>query len=106
MIGFDQTATVYTPHPTTGAYTVSAKTGLACRLAHRGTRSGVTDMNPEREDIGSARRLMWQDSYVMPETAQVEVNGERWNVVQGSYSPMYGPGGSVWYFRCEVEKAP
>ena len=51
------------------------------------------------------RRLLWQEDYTMPETAQVEVDGKRWNVLAGTFGKLRGPSGAVVYRRCEVVSA-
>lgn len=100
MVGLDQTASVYTPHSTTGDFTVLAKSGLVCRLAYM--QQGPNETANDREDVSQRRRLLWEEAYTMPETAQVEVSGERWNVIAGSLGSLRGPGGTVVYRRCEV----
>jgi hypothetical protein len=101
MFGLNATATVYTPHASTGAYTVTAKSGLPCRLAY--VEQGGSGIGGEREAIGSKRRLLWREAYTMPDNAQVDVSGQRWNVKEGTYGELTGPDGtSVIYRRCEV----
>jgi hypothetical protein len=100
MFGLDQTANVYIPNEMDGNFTQLAKSGLVCRLAY--IQEGGTTIGGEREDIGSRRRLLWDEVYTMPETAQVEVDGERWNVSPGTYGALRGPDSSVVYRRCEV----
>jgi len=102
MYGLDQTANIYTPGAD-GDFTVLAKSGLVCRLAY--IQQGGSDIGGEREDIGSRRRLLWEEAYTMPETAQVEVSSERWNVLQGTLGAVRGPDSSVVYRRCEVVRA-
>jgi hypothetical protein len=103
MFGLDQTANVYTPNATDGAFTQLHKSGLVCRLAY--IQPGAADVGQERENIGSRRRLLWAEDYTAPETAQVEVDGERWNVLAGTAGKLRGPDSSVVYRRCEVERA-
>jgi hypothetical protein len=102
MIGLNVLANVYTPGAN-GDFTVLAKANLLCRLAY--IQQGGSDIGGQREDIGSRRRLLWAEVYTMPETAQVEVSGERWNVLAGTVGAMTGPDGSVVYRRCEVVRA-
>lgn len=101
-IGLDQTCTVYTPDPTTGAYTVTATSGLACRLA---LASVSGDMGPSRSEAAGTRRLLWGADYTMPETAQVEVDGERWNIQAGTLAAPRDLSGAVVYRRAEVTRA-
>lgn len=101
MIGLDQTAIVYTEAPVTGAFTVVAKSGLRCRLAH--VRGGGSQ--PERAELAALRNMLWEPDYVLPETAQVEVDGIRWNPVPGTFGAMRGPSGTVLYRRCDVVRA-
>lgn len=102
MVGLDQTANVYTPG-SNGDFTVLAKSGLACRLSY--IQQGGSDIGGEREDIGSRRRLLWHEAYTMPDTAQVLVDGERWNVLAGTFGAPRGPDSQVVYRRCEVVRA-
>lgn len=103
MLGLNAVANVYTPNGTTGAFTVLAKSNLVCRLAY--IQTGPADVGQERENIGSRRRLLWEDNYTMPDTAQVEVESQRWNVLAGTFGALTGPDGSVVYRRCEVVRA-
>lgn len=103
MFGLDQTAEVYTPNGTDGDFTVLAKSGLACRLAY--IQQGGTDIGGERADIGSRRRLLWEEAYTMPDTAQIEMDSERWNVLVGTFGAVRGPNSTVVYRRCEVVRA-
>lgn len=104
MIGLDQTATVYTPNGTTGAFDVTAKTGLACRLAHLGG-AGQSPAD-ERADPAGRRRLLWDPAYTMPEPAQVIVagdsGGDRWSVQPETVEAIRGPLGTVVYRRAAV----
>jgi hypothetical protein len=58
----------------------------------------------ERAELLALRQLLWEPSYVMPETVQVEVNGDglRWNVVHGTLGALRGPSGAVMYRRADV----
>ena len=103
MFGLDQTATVYTPHATTGAYTVIAKSGLRCRLAY--VEQGGSTIGGERSEIGTKRRLLWAEAYTMPDNAQVLVDGQRWNVKDGTLGALRGPASNVIYRRCELVEA-
>lgn len=100
--GFDQLADVYTPNGTDGTYTVLAKAGLACRLA---LASVSGDMGPSRAEDDGTRRLLWDPDYTMPEEAQIEVDGERWNIRAGTLAAPRDLSGVVVYRRAEVKKA-
>ena len=100
MHGLNSTAVVYTPNGTTGAYTVVAKAALRCRLANvRGEGKGAAE---ERDEVAQNRRLLWVEAYVMPATAQIEVEGVRWNIMPNSYAEMKGLGAAVKYRRCDL----
>ncbi|HLE13524.1 MAG TPA: hypothetical protein VI776_02165 [Anaerolineales bacterium] len=103
MIGLIDMAIVYTPDPTTGAYTVVDKASLPCRLAVVAV-AGV-DPGPGRVELVDERRLLWGPDYAMPITAQVEIEGARWNVEAGSLAAVRGPDGSIAYRRAKVIKA-
>ena len=103
MYGLTHTADVYTPAEDDGDFTVLATSGLACRLCH--IQHAAADVADERESIGTNRRLLWAASYTMPDTEQVEIDSERWNVRPGTFGAVNGPLGTVTYRRCEVTKA-
>lgn len=99
----DKTADVYT-EGATGAYTVLAQAGLPCRLGMVGT-SGATSA-PERAELVAMRRLLWCPDYAMPERCQVEVDGQRWNPVPGTFAAPTWPGrGAVVYRSCDLVRA-
>jgi hypothetical protein len=85
---FDATATVYTPDPATGAFTVVARAGLACRLALPGAAPDAA-----RAESLARRRLLFDPAYGMPARAQVEVGGARWNVEAPADGPPATLGG-------------
>ena len=106
MFGLFQTATVYTPHATTGAYSVTAQSNLACRLVQPGAGGGnVAPPDDVRAEEVQGRRLLWAAAYVMPDDAQVEIDSERYNVRAGTYTAVTGPSGNVVYRRCDVVEA-
>lgn len=102
MFGLIHTATVYTPNDTTGEYDQVAKSSLVCRLCY--IQTGAANLDNERAAIGENRRLLWSDTYTMPDDAQVEISDMRWNVRAGTYGAPAGPWGTVAYHRCEVTK--
>lgn len=101
MIGLIHTASVYTPNGTTGVYDVVANAALTCRLTLAPTSGLPAD---DREERIPLRRLLWGPDYAMPETAQVEINSERWNVRAGSFALVTGPTGAAVYRRCDVAR--
>lgn len=103
MIGLIQVATVFTENPTTGAFDVVAKSDLKCRLAHIDGQPAATA--PDRAEFAAMRNMLWEPEYVLPETAQVLVDGVRWNPVAGTFGAMKGPSGAVVYRRADVRRA-
>lgn len=103
MIGLIDTAVVYTPDPTTGDYTIVDNPSLPCRLAIVTVTGEIT--GPGRAELVDERRLLWGPGYEMPATAQVEVDGRRWNVEVGSAAAIRGVSGSVEYRRARVVEA-
>lgn len=93
-------ADVFTEHATTGRYTVSAKTGLACRLAKISTENAGT----ARVELLGARRLIWQE-YEMPANVQVAVAGARWNIVEGTIATYRNKRGTEIYRAADVVRA-
>lgn len=98
LIGFDQTAAIYTPDETDGSYTVLAKSGLVCRLVHVNTsQSKPAD---ERAEVAHKRRLMWVPDYEMPANAEFVVDGQRWSVQPETVEAIRGISSAVEYRRC------
>jgi hypothetical protein len=98
MLGLDQTAVVYTEHATTGLYSVVAKTGLKVRLAH--IRGGETA--GDRAELSATRNMLFEPDYVMPETAQVEVDGIRWQPKPGTFEALRDWNSNIVYRRADV----
>lgn len=97
MFGFIDTAAVYTPG-SDGSYTVLAKTLASARLCI----TPIAAPAGSRVELEAAPRLLWTDDYAMPEAAQVEVSGARFNVKAGTYDALRGPSGAVTYRRVDV----
>lgn len=100
ILGLIDTATVYT-EGSSGTFDTSVKTGLHCRLAHISGRGGNVQ---DRAELLALRQLLWEPSYVMAETVQIEVNGDgvRWNAVHGTFGALRGPSGAVMYRRADL----
>lgn len=78
-----QTASVYTAAPVGGAFSVLAKAGLRCQLAHIGRSPGAS--GPERAELAGVRVLYWDPAYTLPsEHVRIVVAGQAWNVVAGT----------------------
>jgi len=101
VIGFIDTAKVYTPQAPAGDYTVLAQTLTGCRLAITPT---TVPFGGGRLELTMVPRLLWTDSYVMPGEAQIEVAGTRYNVKAGTYDSLRGPSGAIVYRRVDVEE--
>jgi hypothetical protein len=80
-----QKATVYAEDQVSGRYTVVVHENLACRLIRPG---GDTQTQEARAELFSARDLYWDATYEMAETAQVEIEGERWQPRAGTFQPL------------------
>jgi len=90
---------VYTAHPATGAYTVIDRGAISCRLAL--IRPGTTGAQ-ERAELATLRRLFWGPNYVMPDHAQVLIDGARWNVVQDTLAASTWIDGTAINYQCDV----
>lgn len=97
-----ETATVWGENNTTGAHDVALVTGLRCRLAHVSLQPASSGF--QRAELAAIRELYWEPSYVMPETAVLEVNGARWNVRAGTFGAFKDEAGVVQYRHCDVER--
>lgn len=102
ILGLDQRATVYTPD-SDGAWTVQAKANLKCRLTH--SALSAASVGEYREEGTGQYVLLWEPDYVMPEDAQLLIDSERWNVVEGTARALRGPLGNMVYRRCLVVRA-
>jgi hypothetical protein len=103
VIGLIDVMTVYTQDAVTGRYTVVDETAVPCRLAHFRSQPGASGV--ERAELAATRNLIWTPGYVMPEGAQIDVGGVRWNTVVGTYKAMRGPSGAVTYRQCDALRA-
>jgi hypothetical protein len=101
VIAFYQTMTVYTPHASTGVYSVVAASGIPCRLV---LVELAKDDEGARAEMAPRRRLLWK-GYAMPDHAQVAIDGTRWNVLEGTAATVSSMGGAEVYRRCEVTAA-
>ena len=102
ILGLNQAADVYTPDEATGDFTTLATAGLRVRLAHRPTSASEAD---ERAELAHKRILMWSPGYEMPPSAQVQVEGRRWNVRPGTATALRGLDETIIYWRAEVVEA-
>ena len=102
MIGLDQLATILTTGAG-GAFTVSVKSNLACRLCHLAAAPGATSQ--ERDELAARRMLLFDPAYSMPDFAQVDIGGEKWNIVQGTAIAPRGPSGAIAFRRVDVTRA-
>jgi hypothetical protein len=65
-------------------FQTAVKTDLACYLGHYqidGSTAGS-----DRAEQMSARLLLWDPSYAMPEGSQVEIDGYRWQTPRGGFA--------------------
>lgn len=95
---FDKVASVYPADPTD--FQVAVKTDLVCGLFHLNTSSPSTGV--ERTELQADRRLMWDPAYEIPEGAQVEIDGERWQTVIGTFQHHSRNNTPNAYRRCDV----
>ncbi|HXI15485.1 MAG TPA: hypothetical protein VNM48_03865 [Chloroflexota bacterium] len=95
-------ATVYDDTGATGNFDVVLLSNLPCRLMQVSRQPAAT--SSDRAEFAALRELRWGPDYVMPETAQVAVDGVLWNVVAGTVGafPASGP---LLYRQCDLRKA-
>jgi hypothetical protein len=99
-----QTASVYTEDPTDGDFSVLATSGLRCQLAHVSGGSATTA--PDRAELAAMRVLYFDPSYSLPsDHCQVEVRGERWNVLAGTVTEQRNVSDVLVYRRCDLMRA-
>jgi hypothetical protein len=68
---------------------------LPCRLFHVPRQPAAT--SAERAELAKLRNLHFDASYTLPEGAQIEVGGQRWN-------PVAGTEGEVKPFSAVIQK--
>ena len=103
--GLDETATVYTEAPTTGAFTVVANAALPCRLGRFAQVLPSAGLTYDRSELANELALLWGPDYDLPERAQVEVEGQRWNPIVGTFRAVTMIGGGLGYHFCGVDRA-
>lgn len=101
MIGTIERHSIYTEDATTGTYSTLAKSGLRCRARHPDGGESL----PERSELAATRVLIWEAGYVMPRYAQVDINGERWQIHPETIASLDGPGGQTIYRRAYITRA-
>lgn len=100
-MGLDQTAVFYA-RDAGGVYNVVLQAAVPCRLVQvRGTINSLET----RAELARQRRLLWDASYTLPAHSQVDVDGERWNVVESTENAPRGPGGAIHHRSADVVKA-
>jgi hypothetical protein len=100
-IGFIDQAIVYTRDPA-GQFTVVARSGLACRIAHLRLTGRTLE---ERGAQAKLRRFLYDPSYQLPRACQVEIAGERWNPVNDTDAAPRGPSGQVHHKSIDLLRA-
>lgn len=100
---FRPIGTVYTEDPDeAGTYTVVDAEDLWCALISVSRRAAATA--PDRTELAGLRELHWQGDYEMldRDRAEVEIAGQRWHPISGTFDLTYGPTGEVFYRFCDV----
>lgn len=100
-MGLTQSATVYTRAAGTGQFTTVAKSTLKCRLVRV---QRIVQMGDARVEQETRRKLLWESGYDMPNQAQIEVDSERWNVVNGTEIASKGPSGTEHHRSADLVK--
>ena len=98
----NKTATVYGETVATGAYTTVLQSNLACALRPLDVRPATSGM--DRAELSALRRLVWDATYVMPETAQLLIDGLRWDVVSGTFQSPDTRTGTNVIRTCDVRR--
>ena len=87
-----------------GDYSVKAASKQACRLSVISTRNAQSA--PERAELAALRRLTWGPTYAMPDHAQVEIGGIRWNVAQDTIAAVTWPlTGDVVHYSADIVRS-
>ena len=108
MLGLIHTADIFT---SADNFVTPVKKNLACRFAHisLSTMREIIPIGELRSQQASQRRLLWDPSFSMPETATVGVRvlekrtGRRWALKHGSTSMWFGPNGARTVYTGQIE---
>lgn len=100
-IGIDGLGTFYT-RDADGLYTVVLASDVPVTLVQ--IRNTAQTMEGRRE-MTQGRRLLWDPSLELPKFVQVEIDGERWNIVEGPAAKPRGPSGGVYHRSTDVVRA-
>lgn len=76
-----QRATVWGYTSASGAYATSLQTNLKCRVQH--VRGGQTQ--GQRAELLAVRSILFDPAYAMADDVQVEVDGVRYDPVEGTF---------------------
>ena len=103
MLALIDKATIYTRAALRGRFTVVARSGLRCRLAHVNQRPAAT--GAERAELAAMRNLIFEPGFHMPEQCQIDINGVKWNPRAGTFGAFSGPTGAILYRKVDVVRA-
>jgi hypothetical protein len=88
-----------------GQYTSLVKSGLRCSLTMLNIQN-ATSMQ-DRAELATLRQLKWDYSYTMPDNAQIEIGGRRWNPRKDTIILRQArPGSEPLYWMADVVRVP
>lgn len=88
-----------------GRFSVLVKSRLKCNLVTI-NRQNAASM-PEREALAAGRQLHWDSDYQLPDVAQFEIDGRRWNPLRDSITlRKLRPGDGPLYWMADVQRIP
>lgn len=90
-----------------GQYTSLVKTGLRCTLTMLGRQRENAASMQDRAEFATMRILKWDYSYTMPDNAQIEIGGRRWNPRKDTIILRQArPGSEPLYWMADVVRVP
>lgn len=90
-----------------GTYSVVAKDGLRCSLTRIGRGRQNDESMASRAELATGRVLQWEYDYQIPENAQFEINGRRWNPLKDTVMLTTArPGTEPLYWQADVVRVP
>lgn len=102
LLLLQERATVYVEDATTGDYDVLVRSSLPCQRVNLIRRGDTVTI--DRVELLGQRTLYYDPDFTMDDRAQVEIDGERWNVLANTNSePVYR--GGVAYRSCAIARA-
>lgn len=90
-----------------GAYNIVAKSDLKCSVETLVRQRDYAPTIIDRGELATLRNFKFEHDYLMPENAQIEVQGRRWNMRKDSLDLRRArPGSEPLYWIVDIVRIP